>query len=70
VANKAKQQRGIRAILPAFILRSVPASIAFKPRSNNKKKGVERGVLGGIEGGRKITRPARVIIKLEIVGVD
>jgi len=41
------------------MLRSVPASVAFEPRSNNKKKGVKRGVLGGIEGGRKITRPAR-----------
>ena len=52
------------------MLRSVPASVAFEPRSNNKKKGVKRGVLGGIEGGRKITRPARVIIKLGIAGVD
>jgi len=60
VTNKAKQQRGIRALSSlAFILRSVPASVAFEPRSNNKKKGVKRGVLGGIEGGRKITRPAR-----------
>jgi len=49
----------------AFMLRSVPASAAFEPRSNNKKKGDKRGALGGIEGGRKITRPARVIIKLE-----
>jgi len=65
VANKEKQQRGIRALPPAFILRSVPASAAFEPRSNNKKKGVKRGVLGGIEGGRKVTRPARGIIKLE-----
>ena len=59
MANKAKQQRGIRAISPAFILKSVPASVAFEPRSNNKKKGDKRGVLGGIEGGRKVTRPAR-----------
>jgi len=28
-------------------------SVAFETRSNNKKKGVKRGVLGGIEGGRK-----------------
>jgi hypothetical protein len=42
------------------MLRSVPASVAFEPRSNNKKKGVKRGVLGGIEGGRKITRPVGV----------
>ena len=72
VANKAKQQRGLRAFsFQAFILRSVPASVAFEPRSNNKKRGVERGVLGGIEGGRKITRPARGgVIKLEIAGVD
>jgi len=49
MANKAKQRRGIRALpLPAFLLRSVPASIAFEPRSNNKKKGDKRGVLGGI----------------------
>jgi len=66
VANKAKQQRGIRALpSPAFILRSVPVSVAFETRSKNKKKGVKRGVLGGIEGGRKITRPARIIVKLE-----
>jgi len=65
VANKAKQQRGIRAILPAFLLRNVPASVAFEPRSKNKKKGVKRGVLGGIEGGRKATRPARLIVKFE-----
>jgi hypothetical protein len=48
VANKAKQQRGIRAISPAFILKSVPVSVAFETRSNNKKKGDKRGVLGGI----------------------
>jgi hypothetical protein len=49
VANKAKQQRGIRALpSPTFTLRSVPASVAFEPKSNNKKKGVKRGVLGGI----------------------
>ena len=55
-----KQQRGLRALSsPAFILRSVPASVAFEPRSNNKKKGDKRGVLVGIEGGRKVTRPAR-----------
>jgi len=60
VANKAKQQRGIRAIRPRLCSKSVPASVAFEPRSNNKKKGVKRGVLGGIEGGRKITRPVRV----------
>jgi len=49
VANKAKQQRGIRALSsPAFMLRGGPASVAFEPRSNNKKKGVKRGVLGGI----------------------
>jgi len=49
VANKAKQQRGKRALLPlAFILRSVPASVAFEPGSNNEKKGDKRGVLGGI----------------------
>jgi hypothetical protein len=65
VANKEKQQRGIRVLLPAFILRSVPASVAFEPRSNNEKKGDKRGVLGGIEGGRKVTRPVGVIIKLE-----
>jgi len=72
VANKAKQQRGIRALpSPAFMLRSVPASVAFEPRSNNKKKGDKRGVLGGIEGGRKTTRPARgVVVKSEISGVD
>jgi len=71
VANKAEQQRGIRAISPAFILKSVPASVAFEPRSNNKKKRVKRGVLGGIEGGRKVTRPARVVVvRLWIVGVD
>ena len=71
MANKAKQQRGIRAILSfAFMLRSVPASVAFEPRSNNEKKGVKRGVLGGIEGGRKITRPARVVIKLGTAGVN
>jgi len=62
VANKAKQQRGIRAISPAFLLRSAPVSVAFEPRSKNKKKGDKRGVLGGIEGGRKITRPARVVV--------
>jgi len=28
--------------------------------AKNKKKGDKRGVLGGIEGGRKVTRPARV----------
>jgi len=28
--------------------RSVPASVAFEPRSKNKKKGDKRGVLGGI----------------------
>jgi len=55
VANKAEQQRVIRAISPAFILKSVPVSVAFEPRSNNKKKGVK----GGFKGGRKITRPAR-----------
>jgi len=27
---------------------SVPASVAFEPRSKNKKKGDKRGVLGGI----------------------
>jgi len=53
------------------MLRSVPASVAFEPRSNNKKKGDKRGVLGGIEGGRKTTRPARgVVVKSEISGVD
>jgi len=67
VANKAKQQRGIRALPSlAFILKSVPASVAFEPRSNNKKKGVKRRVLGGIEGGRKITRPVSVgVVKLK-----
>jgi len=67
VANKAKQQRGIRALPSlAVMLRSVPASVSFEPRSKNKKKGVKRGVLGGIEGGRKITRPVGVVvIKLE-----
>jgi hypothetical protein len=71
VANKAKQQRGIRALSSfAFMLRSVPASVAFEPRSKNKKKGDKRGVLGGIEGGRKITRPVGVIIKLRIAGAD
>jgi len=45
-------------------------SVAFEPRSNNKKKRDKRGVLGGIEGGRKATRPARVIIKLGIAGAD
>ena len=70
MANKAKQQRGIRALSLAFILRSVPVSVAFEQGSKNKKKGVKRGVLGGIEGGRKITRPARVIIKLGIAGAD
>jgi len=50
VANKAKQQRDIRALpSPAFMLRSVPASVAFEPRSNNKKKGVKRGDLRGKE---------------------
>jgi len=39
------------------MLGSVPASIAFEPRSKNKKKGDKRRVLGGIQGGRKITRP-------------
>jgi len=53
------------------MLRSVPASVAFEPRSNNKKKGVKRGVLGGIKGGRKVTRPARVgVAKLGIAGAD
>jgi hypothetical protein len=56
VANKAKQQRGIRALpSPAFILRSVPASVAFEPKSKNKKKGVKRGVLA-----RTMTRGAGV----------
>jgi len=68
VANKAKQQRGIRA-LPSlvFILRSVPASVAFEPRSNNKKKGDKRGVLGGKE-----SYPPRrcVIAKLGIAGAN
>ena len=35
-------------ILLAFMLRSVPASVAFEPKSKNKKKGDKRGVLGGI----------------------
>ena len=52
------------------MLRSVPASVAFEPRSNNKKKGDKRGVLGGIEGGRKITRPVGVIVKLGITGAN
>jgi len=39
-----KQGRGIKSVTPAFILRSVPASVAFEPRSNNIKKGVVRGV--------------------------
>jgi len=47
VANKAEQQRGIRALPPTFILRSVPASVAFEPRSKNKKKGDKRGGLRG-----------------------
>jgi len=48
VANKAKQQRGIRAL---------PLHLCLE--ASNKKKGDKRGVLGGIEGGRKVTRPAR-----------
>ena len=48
------------------MLGCVPASVAFEPRSNNKKK----GGLGGISGGRKITRPVGVIVKLEIAGVN
>jgi len=58
VANKAKQQWGIRALSSlAFILRSVPASVAFEPRSNNKKKGVKRGVLGGDLRGKESYPP-------------
>jgi len=64
VANKAKQQRGLRALLPAFMLRSVPASIAFEPRSKNKKRGDKRGVLEEDLKGKETTRPVRVIIKV------
>jgi len=55
--DKAKQQRGIRALSLAFTLRSVPASAAFEPRSNNKKKGDKRGVLGGFKGEGKLPAP-------------
>jgi len=44
VANKEKQQRGLRALPPAFMLRSVPASVAFEAGSKNKKKGDKRGI--------------------------
>ncbi len=47
------------------MFRSLPAKVAFEKRRKKKKRGDRRGVLGGIEGGRKITRPVRVIIKLE-----
>jgi len=39
------------------MLRSVPASVAFEPRSNNKKKGDKRGVLGGDLRGKESYPP-------------
>jgi hypothetical protein len=70
VANKAKQQRGIRAILPAFILRSVPTSVAFEPRSNNKKKGDKRGVFRGDLRGKENYPPRAFDCKIGVSGVN
>jgi len=39
------------------MLKSVPASVAFEPRNNNKKKGDKRGVLGGLKGEGKLPAP-------------
>jgi len=40
------------------MLRSVPASIAFEPRSKNKKKGDKKGFLGGgFKGEGKLPAP-------------
>jgi len=46
--EQSEATAGHKSVTPAFMLRSVPASAAFEPRSNNKKKGDKRGVLGGI----------------------
>jgi len=48
------------------MLRSVPASVAFKPRSNNKKKGVKRGDLRGKES----YPPRAWNYKIRVAGVN
>jgi len=53
------------------MLRSVPASVAFEPRSNNKKKGVKREVFrGGLRGKESYPPRAWMSCKIRIAGVD
>jgi len=53
------------------MLRSVPASIAFEPRSKNKKKGDKKGFLGGDLRGKESYPPrAWMSCKIRIIEVD
>jgi hypothetical protein len=52
------------------MLRSVPASVAFEPRSNNKKKGVKRGVFRGDLRGKESYPPRACNCKIRVTGVD
>jgi len=53
------------------MLRSVPASVAFEPRNNNKKKGDKRGVFRGDLRGKENYPPRTwMSCKIRIAVVD
>jgi hypothetical protein len=52
--------------LPTFILRSIPASVAFEPRSKNKKKGDKRG----FKGDGKLPAPRVVELLIRMAEVE